>query len=145
MDKIFKVILLVLIAFPAFSGDGDIVKATTTDATVYAQGAQLFQKASYSISAGTSEIIIEGISPRIDQNSIQVKATGSVVILDTKYTIYYPEPKAVTLEGLPLKIRNDIKFLEDSLDKIAYEILEFQSEIDVLYTNKVIISNYGMF
>jgi uncharacterized protein (TIGR02231 family) len=145
MDKIFKVILLVLIAFPAFSGDGDIVKATTTDATVYAQGAQLFQKASYSISAGTSEIIIEGISPRIDQNSIQVKATGSVVILDTKYTIYYPEPKAVTLEGLPLKIRNDIKFLEDSLDKIAYEILEFQSEIDVLNTTKVIISNNGMF
>ncbi len=145
MDKIFKVILLVLIAFPAFSGDGDIVKATTTDATVYAQGAQLFQKASYSISAGTSEIIIEGISPRIDQNSIQVKATGSVVILDTKYTIYYPEPKEVSLEGLPLKIRNDIKLLEDSLDKIAYEILEFQSEIDVLNTTKVIISNNGMF
>ncbi len=136
--------MLVLVAFPAFSGDGDIVKATTSDVTVYAQGAQLFQKASYSISSGTSEIIIEGISPRIDQNSIQVKATGSVVILDTKYTIYYPEPKAVTLEGLPLKIRNDIKLLEDSLDKIAYEILDYQSEIDVLNTTKIILSNNGM-
>ena len=144
MDKIFKLIMLVLVAFPAFSGDGDIVKATTSDVTVYAQGAQLFQKASYSISSGTSEIIIEGISPRIDQNSIQVKATGSVVILDTKYTIYYPEPKAVTLEGLPLKIRNDIKLLEDSLDKIAYEILDYQSEIDVLNTTKIILSNNGM-
>ncbi len=136
--------MLVLVAFPAFSGDGDIVKATTSDVTVYAQGAQLFQKASYSISSGTSEIIIEGISPRIDQNSIQVKATGSVVILDTKYTIYYPEPKAVTLEGLPLKIRNDIKFLEDSLDKIAYEILDYQSEIDVLNATKTILNNNGM-
>jgi uncharacterized protein (TIGR02231 family) len=144
MDKIFKLILLVLVAFPAFSGDGDIVKATTSDVTVYAQGAQLFQKASYSISAGTSEIIIEGISPRIDQNSIQVKATGSVVILDTKYTIYYPEPKDVSLEGLPLKIRNDIKFLEDSLDKIAYEILEFQNEIDVLNATRIILNNNGM-
>lgn len=136
--------MLVLVAFPAFSGDGDIVKATTSDVTVYAQGAQLFQKASYSISAGTSEIIIEGISPRIDQNSIQVKATGSVVILDTKYTIYYPEPKDVSLEGLPLKIRNDIKLLEDSLDKIAYEILDYQSEIDVLNTTKIILNNNGM-
>jgi uncharacterized protein (TIGR02231 family) len=144
MSKIFKLIMLVLVAFPAFSGDGDIVKATTSDVTVYAQGAQLFQKASYSISSGTSEIIIEGISPRIDQNSIQVKATGSVVILDTKYTIYYPEPKAVTLEGLPLKIRNDIKFLEDSLDKIAYEILDYQSEIDVLNATKTILNNNGM-
>jgi uncharacterized protein (TIGR02231 family) len=144
MDKIFKLIVLVLVAFPAFSGDGDIVKATTSDVTVYAQGAQLFQKASYSISSGTSEIIIEGISPRIDQNSIQVKATGSVVILDTKYTIYYPEPKAVTLEGLPLKIRNDIKLLEDSLDKIAFEILDYQSEIDVLNTTKIILNNNGM-
>jgi uncharacterized protein (TIGR02231 family) len=145
MDKIVKVILLVHFSFPAFSGDGDIVKAKTTDATVYAQGAQLFQKASYSISAGTSEIIIEGISPRIDQNSIQVKATGSVVILDTKYTIYYPEPKEVSLEGLPLKIRNDINLLEDSLDKIGYEILEYQSEIDVLNATKLIITNNGMF
>ena len=136
--------MLVLVAFPAFSGDGDIVKATTSDVTVYAQGAQLFQKASYSISSGTSEIIIEGISPRIDQNSIQVKATGSVVILDTKYTIYYPEPKAITLEGLPLKIRNDIKFLEDSLDRIAYEILDYQSEIDVLNATKTILNNNGM-
>jgi uncharacterized protein (TIGR02231 family) len=144
MSKIFKLIVLVLVAFPAFSGDGDIVKATTSDVTVYAQGAQLFQKASYSISSGTSEIIIEGISPRIDQNSIQVKATGSVVILDTKYTIYYPEPKAITLEGLPLKIRNDIKFLEDSLDRIAYEILDYQSEIDVLNATKTILNNNGM-
>ncbi len=136
--------MLVLVAFPAFSGDGDIVKATTSNVTVYAQGAQLFQKASYSISAGTSEIIIEGISPRIDQNSIQVKATGSVVILDTKYTIYYPEPKDISLEGLPLKIRNDIKLLEDSLDKIAYEILEFQNEIDVLNATKIILNNNGM-
>ena len=144
MDKIFKLIVLVLVAFPAYSGDGDIVKATTSDVTVYAQGAQLFQKASYSISSGTSEIIIEGISPRIDQNSIQVKATGSVVILDTKYTIYYPEPKAVTLEGLPLKIRNDIKFLEDSLDRIAYEIFDYQSEIDVLNATKTILNNNGM-
>jgi uncharacterized protein (TIGR02231 family) len=144
MDKILKLIVLVLVAFPAFSGDGDVVKATTSDVTVYAQGAQLFQKASYSISSGTSEIIIEGISPRIDQNSIQVKATGSVVILDTKYTIYYPEPKAITLEGLPLKIRNDIKFLEDSLDRIAYEILDYQSEIDVLNATKTILNNNGM-
>jgi uncharacterized protein (TIGR02231 family) len=144
MDKILKLIMLVLVAFPAFSGDGDIVKATTSDVTVYAQGAQLFQKASYSISAGTSEIIIEGISPRIDQNSIQVKATGSVVILDTKYTIYYPEPKEVSLEGLPLKILNDIKLLEDSLDKIAYEILDFQNEIDVLNATKIILNNNGM-
>ena len=135
--------MFLLMAIQVKANDKEIVKATTTDVTVYAQGAQLFQKASYSIKPGTSEVIIEGISPRIDANSIQVKATGNVVILDSKYSVYYPAPKEVNLESLPLKIRLDIKLLEDSIANISYEIQEIQDEIDVLNATKSILNNNG--
>src|SRR5690606_25786979 len=107
--------------------------------TVYSQGAQIYRSAAYSISKGVTEVIIEGVSPYIDANSLQINATGSVIILDSKYSTFYPSPNTIPLEGLPLKIRNSIVLLEDSLKNINYEIQEFQDEIDVLVATKNIL------
>ena len=101
MNKLILPLVFLLVSFVSNAGDKEIVKSTITEVTVYAQGAQLFQRASYSIKPGITEVIIEGISPTIDANSLQVKATGDVIILDSKYSIYYPEPKEISLEGLP--------------------------------------------
>src|SRR5690606_24630004 len=75
--------------------------------------------------------------------SLQINATGSVIILDSKYSTFYPSPNTIPLEGLPLKIRNSIVLLEDSLKNINYEIQEFQDEIDVLVATKNILANNG--
>ena len=122
----------------------NIVKSKVTEVTVYAKGVQLFQKANYSIkNAGSSEVIIEGISPFIDPNSIQVKATGDVIILDSKHKIFYPKPEPVTKEGMPLKIKRDIQFLMDSIKSINYEIKEIQDEINVFTASRNILSSNG--
>ena len=121
----------------------EIVKSSISKVTVYSQGAQVYRTASYSIGKGVTEVIIEGVSPYIDANSLQVNATGSVVILDSKYSTFYPSPNTTPLEGLPLKIRNSIKFLEDSIKTISYDIQEFQDEIDVLVATKNILANNG--
>ena len=143
MNKLILPLAFLLLSFVSNAGDKEIVKSTITEVTVYAQGAQLFQRASYSIKPGITEVIIEGISPTIDANSLQVKATGDVIILDSKYSIYYPEPKEISLEGLPLKIRKDIQLLEDSLKYLNYDIQDIQDEIDVLMATKNILSNNG--
>lgn len=132
-----------LLVFQANAVEKEIVKSTITDVTVYAQGAQIFQKASYSIKPGITEVIIEGISPFIDVNSLQVKATGNSIILDSKYSLFYPKPEEVNLEGLPLKIRKDIQILEDSLKYLGYDIQDIQDEIDVMLATKNIIANNG--
>lgn len=119
------------------------VKSTITDVTVYTQGAQVFRRASYNVKPGVTEIIIDGICPTIDPKSLQVKATGNLVILDSKYSLFYPEPETVKMEGLPLKIRKDIQLLEDSLRGLGYELQEIQDEIDVLNATKTILSNNG--
>ena len=141
--KIWIASLSMMMAHFAFAGDKEIVKSTITEVTVYAQGAQIYQKANYNVKPGLTEIIIEGISPYIDAKSLQVKATGNVVILDSKYALYYPKPEPVSLEGIPLKIKKDILLLEDSIRIIAFEIQEIQDEIDVLNTSKSILANNG--
>ncbi len=143
MKKIITIIILA-ISFASIATEKDHVKSTISDVTVYMQGAQIFRKANFSVKPGITEIIIDGICPTIDPNSIQVKAFGNVVILDSKYTLYYPQPdKVSTLDGIPLKIKKDIFTLEDSLLVLGYEIMEIQDEIDVLNASKIILANNG--
>jgi uncharacterized protein (TIGR02231 family) len=143
MKRIFLLTVLLLSGLTVFANEREIVRSTITDVTVYSQGAQLYQKATYNAKVGITEIVIEGISPYIDPNSIQVKATGNVIILDSKHSIFYPKPEEVNLEGLPLKIRNEIRVLEDSIKLVGYDIQDLQDEIDVMLATKSILSNNG--
>lgn len=143
MKKIISLLSIVLFSINAQATEEEIVKSTISKVTVYSQGAQIYRTAQYSIGKGVTEVIIEGVSPYIDANSLQVNATGSVVILDSKYSTFYPSPNNTPLEGLPLKIRNSIRFLEDSIKTINYDIQEFQDEIDVLVATKNILANNG--
>ncbi len=141
-----KRVIGICACFIAFSGaalDREIIKSTLSEVTVYTQGAQVYRKATFNIKPGITEFILEGISPNIDPNSLQVKAFGSVVLIDSKYSTFYPKPEPVKLEGLPLKIRKDILLLTDSISSIDFEIMELQDEIDVLRASKAILTNNG--
>ena len=105
MKRILAAWVLGGMIFQARATEKEIVKSTLTEVTVYSQGAQLHHKANFNVKVGVTEIIIEAISPYIDPRSIQVKATGNVVILDSKYSTFYPQPTAVSVDGIPLKIK----------------------------------------
>jgi uncharacterized protein (TIGR02231 family) len=132
-----------LFATLLLANDQVTVKSTLTGVTVYTQGAQLQHKANYSIKAGVSEVIIEGISAQINPSTIQVRATGNVVILDSKYEYYYPQPKLNTgANELTPKVKNAIKQLQDSILLINFELRDISDEIEVLVAaRKIIISN----
>jgi uncharacterized protein (TIGR02231 family) len=141
--KIKLLLSFALVASALFANDKVTVKSTLHSVTVYTQGAQLQHKANYSIKAGLSEVIVEGISPQISAGTIQVKATGAVVILDSKYEYYYPQPAANSTSGeIPPKIRAAIKALEDSIRIVNFELRDINDEIEVLVAaRKIIISN----
>lgn len=143
MKKIVSIICLLLVAVNTYANDEKIVPSKISKVTVYSQGAQVYRSASYIVNKGVTEVVIEGISPLIDAKSLQVKATGNSIILDTKYSIFYPQPEATVLEGLPLKIRQRIGRLEDSLMNVDYEFQTYQDEIDVLVATKNILQNNG--
>lgn len=143
MKKIVSLICLLFIAANIYANDNKIVESKISKVTVYSQGAQVYRTASYAVNKGVTQVIIEGISPRIDPKSLQVKATGNSIILDTKYNVHYPQPEVTPLTGLPLKIRQQITRLEDSILNINYDIQTYQDEIDVLNATKNILKNNG--
>ncbi len=143
MKKIFAILVSILIATNTFAEDEKILKSKIEKVTVYSQGAQVYRKASYSINKGVTQIIIDGVSNNIDANSLQVNATGSSIILDTKYSIFYPEKIDPKLEGLPLKIRRKISILQDSISRQSYDVRVLQDEIDVYFATKKILANNG--
>jgi uncharacterized protein (TIGR02231 family) len=124
---------------------GTVIKSNISKVTVYQQGAQIQQKASYSVPKGISTLVIEGVSPSIDPSSIQINATGDIILLDSKYSIFYPEPEPVENSGseIPVKIQREITLLQDSLFELDYEITAIQYQIDVLNSEKRIIENNG--
>lgn len=143
MKKLFSVLLSVLVVTSLYANDEKIVPSKIQKVTVYSQGAQVYRSATYSIGKGLTQVVLEGVSPRIDPNSLQVKATGNVIILDSKYSLFYPKPEATNLDGLPLKVRRSILLLEDSIVNISYEIQEVQDEMDVYSATKNILANNG--
>ena len=141
--KISLFFAFILLGATLFANEPLTVKGPLTGVTVYMQGAQLQHKANYTIKAGVSEVIVEGISPQISPSTIQVRATGAVVILDSKYEYYYPQPAANSTSGeIPPKIRAAIKALEDSIRIVNFELRDINDEIEVLVAaRKIIISN----
>jgi len=144
MKKI--IFLLSFFSLAGFSADkGTVIKSTIGKVTVYQQGAQIQQKAAYTVQKGITTLIIEGVSPSIDPASIQINASGSIVLLDSKYTIFYPQPEPILnpTNEIPPKIQREISLLQDSLFELEYDIQAIQYQIDVLNSEKRIIENNG--
>jgi uncharacterized protein (TIGR02231 family) len=145
IKRMHLLLALLFIGSSLMANDSLTVKSTLYGVTVYTQGAQLQHRCNYTIKkTGVSQLIIEGISPSIAANTIQVKATGNVVILDSKYENYYPQPAglSVQVQEFPPKVKTAIRQLEDSLRTVSFELRDINDEIDVLQAaRKIIMSN----
>jgi len=118
-----------------------IIKSKIDKVTVFLSSAQVFRSGTLSINAGTYELIFEGVSPLINESSIQVNGTGNYTILDVKHRI---KPVLPTENVIPVKITKDIKILEDSLTAINFEIDDYTSQSDVLKFEKRLIESNKM-
>ena len=65
------------------------LKTDLKEVTVFLNGAQLFESGSVSIPPEKSLLRIKGLSPFIDEKSIQVKADGDFTILSVNHKLNY--------------------------------------------------------
>jgi len=128
IQKIISTILFLSISGIGLSNTPIKIKSKIKKVVVYQQGAQIQRRANYTVSKGISKIYIESISPQIDPNSIQINATGNIILLDSKYSIEYPEPELNTnlTNVIPLKIRRRISALNDSIFDYSYKVMGVQ-------------------
>jgi len=99
------------------------VKSTIKEVTVFLNGAEINRSGNTTLTAGTTYLLFEGLSPNIDKNSIQVKGKGNFIILSVVHRINYlreqEKPK-------------DIIALEDTLESLKLRI-EFQQNLKSVY------------
>lgn len=80
--------LLLLLILPTLLFAGEIKpKTTIKEVTVYLNGAQVTAETTLNLPQGTTEVYLTGLSPLIDQNSIQISGLKEVSILSINYTI----------------------------------------------------------
>ena len=120
-QKRFIAILIVMMAAIVPTWAQKQVSSKLMEATVYLRGAALTHTASATLKSGSQEVIIDGLSPNIEINSLKVKANG-VLISATEFSQDYLTPREQAAQ---------IKKLQDSLDLYQEQLKEVQNELAV--------------
>lgn len=102
------------------------ISSQIQEVTLFLSGAQVFEKASGQISAGESVIVLKGLSPYLDEKSIQVKAQGNFTIQAVNKRLDYLSEK---------EVGEKVKALEDQIETIQKSQTLSQNRLQIL-TNK---------
>jgi uncharacterized protein (TIGR02231 family) len=126
--KKYILLLITLIgsytAANATNGDNNNkVKATLTTVMVYKVGAEMTHTAKADIIEGSSELTIDNISNSVDINSIQVNCNGNVTVMGVEFATDNLQDEVKTPQ---------IKFLEDSVQKVNKSLSKVKTNIDIL-------------
>lgn len=90
-----RILLLLLLPSLIFAGEVK-PKSTIKEVTIYRSGAQVTSEAAVNLPKGVSEVYLTGLSPLIDQNSIQISGLKDASILSISYSVNYIDKKADT-------------------------------------------------
>ncbi|OJJ21006.1 hypothetical protein BKI52_10555 [marine bacterium AO1-C] len=109
------------------------IKSKVKNVTVFLNRAQVTNAARVYVPAGQTILIFEGLSTRLDKQSLQVSAEGNLTIMAVKHRINYLKNFA--------KVQR-IKQLEDSVTYFDDHIANVQVEKEVLLSEeKMILAN----
>ena len=124
MKKIILVSILIFSSFYSLEAQNEKdIKAEIKHVTVFTDRAQINHEASTTILAGKSILKLSGLSPYIDQQSIQVKGLGEFTILSVNHQNNYLQ----NLEDSP-----DVKNIRSQIDALNIKVEDEKAAITVL-------------
>ena len=103
------------------------LKSSIKEVTVFLQSAQITRAAKKSITMGKSALIIKGLSPHVDEKSIQVKGIGDLTILSVNHRLNYlnetvRSSKVDSLFKLINKIDSDVALKKARLGVLSVKL-----------------------
>ncbi|EAZ81860.2 DUF4139 domain-containing protein [Algoriphagus machipongonensis] len=101
------------------------------EVTVFLNGAQVFETSSGQILAGESFILIKGLSPYLDEKSIQVKGKGNFVIQAVNKRLDYLSEQ---------KVNEEVSSLENQIKEIEKKEEESKVRLDVLVQQEKLLN-----
>src|SRR5437868_4593951 len=106
------------------------LKTEIKEVTVFLSGAQIFETASTAVPSGNSILKTKGLSPFIDEKSVQVKGQGDFTILSVNHKLNY-------LDALKKDGKTDS--LKKIIEGIDLFVLKEQGHLAVLQQKQTIL------
>lgn len=116
------------------SPERPVFTSSLKEATVYRLGAELFHTARVNLIQGTSEIIIDGISNRIDISSIQIGTEGKFTIMSMEFSTDFLKP--VVKSAVVIRLEDSLQSLERDLGKLQVMMKTNKDMLDLLKANR---------
>ena len=101
------------------------------EVTLFLSGAQIFEKASGQIPSGESVILIKGLSPFLDEKSIQVKGQGNFTIQAVNKRLDFLSEK---------EMGEKVKEIENQIETIQKSQTLFQNRLQILANKASLLS-----
>ena len=96
------------------------ISSTVKEATVYLNGASLTHTANASLKSGTQEVIIDGLSPFIETNSLKIKADGVLIsATEFSYDFVVTREESVRITRLKDSLEQYSQLLQQAKDELA--------------------------
>jgi uncharacterized protein (TIGR02231 family) len=138
-----RLILWALLLSPALLAQNTPknLKSRVERVTVFMQGAQLYSSEKVSLSAGTTDLVFEGVSPQTQPQSLQATASGDVAVMDVRFELRYAEVKTKPDDPARRKIERDIEAVTDSLVEVGFEQRAIQQKVANLNAERQVVVN----
>jgi len=125
MKKLSLLVFLICLSFLAKSQEvkESPFKSEIKSVTVFLSGAQVFESAVGNFPAGESVVVIKGLSPYLDEKSIQVKGQGNFIIQSVNRRLDFLSEKSTD---------ESVKKLEAEIDEIQRNQSREMSRLEIL-------------
>src|SRR5688572_33229886 len=137
MKRMLTAGLLIALCHIVKAGDDKkIVSSTLKSAIVYRSGAELTHTAKVSVEQANNELVIDGVSNKLDINSLQIGSNGNLTILSVVTYVDYLKPavKSATVR----RLEDSAEVFNNEIDRIQTILKTNQELLELLKSNKTI-------
>jgi uncharacterized protein (TIGR02231 family) len=130
-----------LVNIHAQEGSVLYTNSKVTKVTVYLSGAQITREAEVSIEKGITNIVFDGVSPYLNEQSIQLGGTSGINLLSVVHRINYLTEN----ENSPRinELKDSIEIIQFLLDQLTNKKFVSEQELDLIISNKNIKGDKG--
>jgi hypothetical protein len=138
MKRLLFLLLLGSFAFQGFAQDLKEVMLTNQikEVTLFLSGAQVFETATGSLPVGETVLLVKGLSPFLDEKSIQVKGQGNFIIQAVNKRLDFLHEKEEGEKAIALE--KEIAEIEKRQSNLRNRIQVLGTKMSVLSANKSI-------
>jgi TonB-dependent SusC/RagA subfamily outer membrane receptor len=135
MNRMLIALLLTALSTTLWANDEPkIYSSSLKSAIVYRSGAELTHTAKLVLAQGNNELVIEGLSSKIDMNSLQIGSSGNLTIMSMEFSTDFMRP--VVKSPTVLRLEDSLEALDNEIARMQTLIKTNQELLELLKSNK---------